>query len=142
MRIQVFELPHQVCAIKDNKKVHITPVLYYRIVNAYKATFEISSLRSALEQRIQTTLEQIFRDYSQDNLRGRTDGICKVLKNEITEDAVVWGVKIEEILFKEFDLSEEAQKQVTPANPSQGHAINVNVIETIKTSDKALLTMT
>ena len=108
-KIQVIKLPHQICSTKDNRKVYLTPVLYYRIVDAYKATFMVGSLRNALEQRVQTTLEHILRGRTQETLLGGRDcmvDICNHIIVDMESDVASWGVKIEEILIKEFSLKD------------------------------------
>jgi len=48
VKIQLCEVPQQVCMTKDNVTVHLTSVIYYHITSPHKAAFGISDVRQAL----------------------------------------------------------------------------------------------
>lgn len=48
VKIQLCEVPQQVCMTKDNVTVHLTSVIYYHITSPHKAAFGISNVRQAL----------------------------------------------------------------------------------------------
>ena len=136
-KVQVVEFPQQLCSTRDNKHVYVTPVLYYRIVDAYKATFKVVSLQDALEQRVLTTLEHILRQRTQESLLGGLDcmlGISQHIILDMALDAASWGVEVQEILIKEFKFAKDPPTRATLEilDHMQGHAVNVNVIENVK----------
>jgi erythrocyte band 7 integral membrane protein len=48
VKIQICEVPQQVCMTKDNVTLNLTSVIYYHIVSPHKAAFGISNVRQAL----------------------------------------------------------------------------------------------
>jgi len=127
--MQVFEIPRQLCSTKDNKYIYITPVLYYCIVDAYKATFTVASLRDALEQRVLTTLEHYLRQRTQDSLLDQADRmleLCAHIMVDMAPDAMSWGVKIHELLVKEFKFAPIR----APACSDHTQGITLNLYET------------
>lgn len=60
VKIQIVEVPKQVCMTKDNVNLTLTSVIYYRITSLHKAAFGISNLRTALVERTQTTLRHVI----------------------------------------------------------------------------------
>src|SRR5437762_12918355 len=95
MKIQVFDLPYQVCQTKDNKNIHLTLILYYHIFDAYKATFKIGTLRHALEQHVQMMIQELLREKKWDNLTRRTEDLCKAIIDAIKDQVKSWGVEVE-----------------------------------------------
>jgi erythrocyte band 7 integral membrane protein len=59
IKIQIVEVPKQVCMTKDNVSLQLTSVIYYRITSPHKAAFSISNIRQALVERTQTTLRHV-----------------------------------------------------------------------------------
>ena len=106
-KTQVLELPYLVCRTGDNEKVHLTPVLYYRISNAVKATFQVSSLRHALEQHIQTKIQENLRQKRKLELIECPDELPREIREAVNNLAEGWGVEIEEILIKDFGFDEK-----------------------------------
>merc|ERR1711939_1291795 len=59
VKIQIVEVPRQVCMTKDNVTLNLTSVIYYHITSPHKAAFGISNIRQALVERTQTTLRHV-----------------------------------------------------------------------------------
>ena len=60
VKIQIVEVPKQVCMTKDNVNLTLTSVIYYHIISPHKAAFGISNIRTALVERTQTTLRHVI----------------------------------------------------------------------------------
>ena len=119
IRIQVVEVPPQMCMTKDNVNVHITSVIYYHIVNPYKATFGIGNVRQALIERTQTTLRHVLGARLLQDVIERREEIASNIEEIIAEVAVTWGVKVESILIKDIDFSRELQDSLSMAAQSK-----------------------
>src|SRR5271168_3000602 len=59
VKLQIVEVPRQVCMTKDNVTLNLTSVIYYHITSPHKAAFGISNIRQALIERTQTTLRHV-----------------------------------------------------------------------------------
>lgn len=119
VRIQVVEVPPQVCMTKDNVNVHITSVIYYHIVNPYKATFGIGAVRNALIERTQTTLRHVLGARVLQDVIERREEVALNIEEIIAEVAMIWGVKVESILIKDINFSKELQDSLSMAAQSK-----------------------
>jgi len=54
VKIQIVEVPKQVCMTKDNVTLHLTSVIYYHIVAPHKAAFGITNVRQALIEPVRS----------------------------------------------------------------------------------------
>src|SRR5574344_2528944 len=55
LREQVYDVPKQNVITKDNVQTEINALLYFQIVDPFKATYEINNLPNAIEKLTQTT---------------------------------------------------------------------------------------
>jgi len=119
VKITVVEVPSQVCMTKDNVNVHITSVIYYHIVNPYKATFGIGSVRTALIERTQTTLRHVLGARVLQDVIERREEVAQSIEEIIAGVASIWGVKVESILIKDINFSRELQDSLSMAAQSK-----------------------
>ena len=60
LREQVYDFDKQNVITKDNVQTQINALLYFQIVDPFKAVYEISNLPNAIEKLTQTTLRNII----------------------------------------------------------------------------------
>ena len=66
LREQVYDFPKQNVITKDNVQTEINALLYFQIVDPFKATYEINNLPNAIEKLTQTTLRNIIGELELD----------------------------------------------------------------------------
>ena len=115
VKIQVVEVPKQVCMTKDNVTVHLTSVIYYHITSPHKAAFGISNIRTALVERTQTTLRHVVGARLLQDVIERREEIAQSIGEIIEDVAVGWGVQVESMLVKDIVFSNELQESLSMA---------------------------
>ncbi|TEY85745.1 hypothetical protein BOTCAL_0013g00530 [Botryotinia calthae] len=85
VKIQIVEVPQQVCMTKDNVTLHLTSVIYYHITSPHKAAFGISNVRQALIERTQTTLRHVVGARVLQDVIERREEVAQSIE-EIIED--------------------------------------------------------
>ena len=60
LREQVYDFARQNVITKDNIQMQINALLYFQIVDPFKAVYEINNLPNAIEKLTQTTLRNII----------------------------------------------------------------------------------
>ena len=60
LREQVYDFPKQNVITKDNIQMEIDALLYFQIMDPFKAAYEIINLPNAIEKLTQTTLRNII----------------------------------------------------------------------------------
>ncbi|KAF2455284.1 hypothetical protein BDY21DRAFT_387068 [Lineolata rhizophorae] len=119
VKIQIVEVPRQVCMTKDNVSVNLTSVIYYRVVSPHKAAFGISNIRQALIERTQTTLRHVLGARVLQDVIERREEIAHSIREIIEETAGGWGVEVESMLIKDIIFSDELQESLSMAAQSK-----------------------
>merc|ERR1711988_259750 len=92
VKIQIAEVPEQVCMTKDNVTLRLTSVIYYHIVAPHKAAFGISNVRQALVERTQTTLRHVIGARILQDVIERREEVAQSIGEIIEDVAAGWGV--------------------------------------------------
>ncbi|KAK6336613.1 hypothetical protein TWF718_009412 [Orbilia javanica] len=119
VKIQICEVPQQVCMTKDNVTVHLTSVIYYHIIAPHKAAFGISNVRQALIERTQTTLRHVIGARVLQDVIERREEVAQSISEIIEEVAAGWGVRVESMLIKDIIFSRELQDSLSMAAQSK-----------------------
>ncbi|WP_302132654.1 paraslipin, partial [uncultured Muribaculum sp.] len=75
LREQVYDFPSQQVITKDNVTTEINALLYFQIVDAKKAVYEIDNLPNALEKLTQTSLRNVIGELELDQTLTSRDTI-------------------------------------------------------------------
>jgi regulator of protease activity HflC (stomatin/prohibitin superfamily) len=119
VKIQIVEVPKQVCMTKDNVTVNLTSVIYYHIVSPHKAAFGIANVRQALIERTQTTLRHVVGARVLQDVIERREEIAQSIGEIIEDVAAGWGVQVESMLIKDIIFSTELQESLSMAAQSK-----------------------
>jgi len=119
VKIQIVEVPRQVCMTKDNVSLQLTSVIYYRITSPHKAAFGISDIRQALVERTQTTLRHVVGARVLQDVIERREEIAQSIREIIEATASGWGVDVESMLVKDIIFSQELQESLSMAAQSK-----------------------
>ncbi|KAI4173558.1 MAG: hypothetical protein LQ343_002896 [Gyalolechia ehrenbergii] len=119
VKIQIVEVPQQVCMTKDNVTLHLTSVIYYHITSPHKAAFGISNIRQALVERTQTTLRHVVGARVLQDVIERREEIAQSIGEIIEDVASGWGVQVESMLIKDIIFSTDLQDSLSMAAQSK-----------------------
>lgn len=119
VKIQIVEVPKQVCMTKDNVNLSLTSVIYYHITSPHKAAFGISNLRQALVERTQTTLRHVIGARVLQDVIERREEIAQSIREIIEDTASGWGVEVESMLIRDIIFSQDLQDSLSMAAQSK-----------------------
>ncbi|KAB8230451.1 slipin family protein [Aspergillus alliaceus] len=119
VKIQIVEVPRQVCMTKDNVNLNLTSVIYYQIISPHKAAFGISNVRQALVERTQTTLRHVIGARVLQDVIERREEIAQSTAEIIEDVAAGWGVQVESMLIKDIIFSNDLQDSLSMAAQSK-----------------------
>lgn len=119
VKIQIVEVPKQVCMTKDNVNLTLTSVIYYHITSPHKAAFGISNIRQALVERTQTTLRHVIGARVLQDVIERREEIAQSIREIIEETAAGWGANVESMLIKDIIFSQDLQDSLSMAAQSK-----------------------
>ncbi|KAJ3362683.1 hypothetical protein GGF32_005705 [Allomyces javanicus] len=115
IKTKILDIPRQYVLTKDNVGVNIDSVLYFKIVDPYVATYLVQNVTTAVVERTQTTLRQIFGTRNLQECIEHRDSIAHEIERIIAAPARDWGVEVEAILIKDLQLPAEIVESLAAA---------------------------
>ena len=109
MREQVIDVPPQEIITEDNVVVTIDAVVYYQIMDAKKALYEIEDFELAIVKLAQTTLRNIVGEMSLDTCLTSREKINTELRKVLDEATDKWGTKVNRIEVQRIDPPADIQ---------------------------------
>jgi len=103
MRERVINVEPQKVITKDNVSVTVDAVIYYRISDPVKATFEVQNFAYAATTLAQTNLRNLIGDKSLDETLTARDLINSNLRSVLDEATNTWGVKVTRVEVQKID---------------------------------------
>ena len=103
MRERVINVEPQKVITKDNVSVVVDAVIYYRISDPVKATFEVQNFGYAATTLAQTNLRNLIGDKSLDETLTARDTINANLRSVLDEATNTWGVKVTRVEVQKID---------------------------------------
>lgn len=116
MREHVVSFQPQAVITNDNVGMQISTVVYYRVVEARSAEYEVANFTDALEQITQTNLRNVIGSMTLDQTLVSRDEINEKLREILDEVTGGWGVRITRVELKEItpprDIQQAMEKQM------------------------------
>lgn len=110
------DIPEQICITKDNVQVGVDGVLFFRLIDPYKASYGIANFVFAIQQLAQTTLRSEIGKIDLDRTFEEREIINNAIVMAIDKATDAWGVKVLRYEIKSItpprDVVEAMEKQM------------------------------
>ena len=106
-REQVLDVPHQKCITKDNIEVDVDGLVYWKVMDAYKASYGINDYRLAAVNLAQTTMRSEVGKITLDDTFSERDAMNEAIVEELDKASDPWGVKVMRYELKDIQPAED-----------------------------------
>jgi regulator of protease activity HflC (stomatin/prohibitin superfamily) len=105
LRVITYDIPTQDIISRDNVTVHVSAVLYFRVVDPERAIIQVEHYFNATNQLAQTTLRSVLGQHDLDEMLSQRDKLNIDIQNIIDVQTASWGIKVTNVEIKHIDLN-------------------------------------
>ncbi len=133
MREQVVSFPPQPVITSDNLVVSIDTVLYFRVIDPVRATYEIANFLQAIELLTVTTLRNVVGSLDLEKALTSREMINHHLSSVLDETTGRWGIKVTRVEIKAIEpppsIRDSMEKQMRAERDRRAAILNAEGVK-------------
>jgi regulator of protease activity HflC (stomatin/prohibitin superfamily) len=110
VRTRTVSAEQQETITRDSVTVKLNAVLWYRITDAAKSVIAVADAPAAVYQLALTSLRNSIGQHDLDEVLQERNKINELLRTNIVDSTVAWGIEVERFEMKDVELPEAMQE--------------------------------
>ncbi|MEU7785505.1 slipin family protein [Amycolatopsis sp. NPDC049159] len=110
LRIITMPIQSQGIITRDNVRVDVSAVAYFRVRDAVKSVVAIENVYAAIDQIAQTTLRKVVGQHTLDETLSETDSINVDIRRILDVTTLDWGVEVTLVELKDIQLPDTMKR--------------------------------
>ncbi len=106
LRVVTMDIPKQDVISHDNVTVHVSAVLYFRVIDPERAIIQVEDYYMATSQLAQTTLRSVLGQHDLDEMLSQREKLNLDIQASLEDQTATWGIKVTNVEIKHIDLDE------------------------------------
>ncbi|BAZ69507.1 MAG: SPFH/Band 7/PHB domain protein [Pelatocladus maniniholoensis HA4357-MV3] len=112
IREKVLDIPPQQCITRDNVKITVDAVVYWRIVDMEKAYYKVENLQAAMVNLVMTQIRSEMGRLELDETFTARSEVNELLLRDLDIATDPWGVKVTRVELRDIIPSQEVQQSM------------------------------
>lgn len=112
MRVRNRDLPQQAVITADNVTAWIDAVIYYKVIDAEKATLNVQDYEHAVRDRAKVVLRDVVGETSLDQLLAHREEVAAKVRAAVEQFVAQWGLHVELIALQDIQLPQQMQEVI------------------------------
>lgn len=112
MRVRNRDLPQQAVITADNVTAWIDAVIYYKVIDAEKATLNVQDYEHAVRDRAKVVLRDVVGETSLDQLLAHREEVAAKVRSAVEQFVAQWGLHVELIALQDIQLLQQMQEVI------------------------------
>jgi regulator of protease activity HflC (stomatin/prohibitin superfamily) len=113
VQVVTLPVPAQEGITRDNVTVRVDAVVYFRVVDPWRAAVVVQDYKFAISQVAQTSLRSIIGKSEMDDLLSNREKLNEGLEIMMDSPAAGWGVEIDRVEIKDVALPESMKRSMS-----------------------------
>ncbi len=112
MRVRNRDLPQQAVITADNVTAWIDAVIYFKVVDAEKATLNVQDYEHAVRDRAKVVLRDVVGETKLDELLAHREEVAAKVRSAVEQFVAQWGLHVELIALQDIQLPQQMQEVI------------------------------